>query len=115
MYVNLFSGKFRCYEPTKHYMYERENRKSLVDNLPRGMLLQSFYVDRYHKHGAEIHYVFSNGVVVIVNAKTKKLITKLIARPHQVHRYYDACGLTVPMELLGTCYYNTKILRLNKS
>lgn len=114
MYISLFSGKFRCYEPTNHYLYERDERKrTLIDELPKGSLIQSFYVDRGHKNGAEIHYMFSNGVVVIVNAKSKKLITKLIARPMQVYRYYKACGLSIPMELLGTCYYNTKIKSLN--
>lgn len=116
MYVSLFSGKFRCNEPTNHYLYERDRRKNaLINSIPKGRLLQSFYVDRGHKNGAEIHYMFSNGVVVIVNAKTKRLITKLIARPTQAYRYYEACGLHIPMELLGTCYYNTKILRLNRS
>lgn len=114
MNVSLFTGKFRCYEPTNHYLYERDERKErLLNSLPKGRLVQSFYVDRGHKDGAEIHYIFSNGVIVIVNSKSKRLITKLIARPMQIYRYYKKCGLVPPMELLGTCYYNTRILELN--
>lgn len=114
MYINEFKGKFRCYEPTKHYLYNRNERKErLLNTLPKGHLIKSFYVDKGHPKGAEIHHVFSNGVVVVVNAHTKYLVTKLIARPMQVYRYYKACGIEPHMELLGTCYYNTVILKLN--
>lgn len=113
MYISIFKGKFRCYEPTQHWSYRKSRQEVLLDNIPKGNLLQSFYVDRGHYRGAEIHYVFSNGVVVIVNAKTKRLITKLIARPKQVIRYYHATGLTPPMELIGVCYYNTMVRHLN--
>lgn len=114
MKVSEFKGKFRIYGETLHYMFERDERQQkLLEELPKGQLLNSFYVDKGHKNGAEIHYIFDNGVIAIVNAKSKKLITKLIGRPMQICRYYKACDMELPLQLIGLAYVNTVIKRLN--
>lgn len=113
MYISIFNGKFHCYEPTKHWDNRKSRKELLLEEVPKGYLMQSFYVDRGHRCGAEIHHIFSNGIIVIVNAKTKRLITKLIARPMQIYRYYQSTGLDIPEKLVGLAYINTTIKKLN--
>lgn len=63
-------------------------------------MLRGFEWDRGHKDGPEIHWVMSNGVIIIVNKHTQRFITILIGRPAQVNRYYQAIGERAPRETL---------------
>lgn len=77
--------------PTTHLMTDRQARFNFVRQLG-GNVLISYLVDRYHQHGPEVHTILDSGVVMIGNAKSKRLITALIARPEQLRRY----GITDP-------------------
>ena len=71
-----------------HWTFERKNRENLIRAIGEGTIIESFYWDRGHKDGAEIHNLTDTGVVIIRNALTGKLITKIVARPYQIERYY---------------------------
>lgn len=63
--------------------------------------MDSFVVDRGHPNGPEIHFVTDTGIIVVHNQRTGKMVTKLIARPGQVKRYYNAEGRNVPQDILA--------------
>jgi len=85
-----------------HYACERAEREKRIEHINGGdgEEVARFLVDRHHPAGPEIHVVTSNAIIVIYNAFTGKLVTKLVARPGQIKRYYDAKGLTAPQYLL---------------
>lgn len=84
---------------SKHYMMDREARENLIKEIGYGETIKTVIVDREHKNGPEIHEISNTGIVTIYNARTKKMITKLIARPGQIRRYYKEDEI-IPAELL---------------
>lgn len=73
---------------SKHYTNDRQNREQVINTIGIGKVVARFVVDRGHKKGAERHEITDTGIIVIYNNKTNKMITKLIARPGQIRRYY---------------------------
>ena len=71
-----------------HYREERWQRERRIREIGEGERYAEFTVDRGHKDGAEKHILTTNGVIIIYNAITNRLVTKLIARPGQIYRYY---------------------------
>lgn len=71
-----------------HYMFDREQREQKIKEIGLGKVLDSFNVDKGHRNGPEIHVVTSTGIIVIYNARTKVMVTRLIARPRQIERLY---------------------------
>ena len=63
-------------------------------------------VDRGHKNGTEIHVVTDTAIIKIYNARTRKHVTDLIARPNQIKSVYDAKGQYAPKWLLDVAYEN---------
>ena len=63
-------------------------------------------VDRGHENGTEIHVVTDTAIIKIYNARTRKHVTDLIARPNQIRRVYDAKGQHAPKWLLDVAYEN---------
>ena len=89
-----------------HYDNSRYYREMFIYNYlgGNGKIIDSFIVNKGHKDGIEMHCVTSNGLIVIYNVNTRKLITKLIARPQQVKRYYmHTKSKNPPEELLELC------------
>lgn len=85
---------------TQHWL-SRDDRVEFIKNeLGGGKTLKTFYWDRHHPNGPEIHTITDTEVIVIKNYYTKKLVTVLIARPGQIKRYYDKCGQVPPQELM---------------
>lgn len=74
---------------SKHYMNEREVREAIIKQIGLGKEVITKEVDRGHPNGPELHTLTTTGIIIIRNKKTNKLITKLIARPSQVGRYFD--------------------------
>ena len=83
---------------TKHYEEQRNKREQLISDLGDSYIIDGFIVDKEHKDGLEVHSITNNGVIIIHNLHTGKLITKLIARPHQIERYYESTGREKPEE-----------------
>lgn len=78
------------YKVSEHYRADDVRREAAIKQIGGdGNVIAEFYVDRGHKNGAERHYLTDNGIIVIVNAITNVLCTKLIARPQQLLRYRE--------------------------
>ena len=74
---------------SKHYVSDRIEREKLIQKIGVGVAVDTIRVDRNHKNGAELHTITSTGIIIIRNERTNKIVTKLIARPGQIKRYYD--------------------------
>lgn len=84
----------------KHYKNERYKREKFINkNLNGdGYIVDGFVVDKGHKDGLEVHSITDNGIIIIHNMKSGKLVTKLIAREQQIKRYYESTGREPPKE-----------------
>ena len=96
---------------SKHYSNDRKQREENIKKIGYGVKVNCFVIDRGHKNGAEIHEITSTGIINIYNQRTGKLVTKLIARPNQIKRYYKEGK--APQELLNKAYENTVINHYN--
>jgi hypothetical protein len=84
---------------TNHYKNKRYNREKFIDeHLGNGHVVDEFVVDRGHPNGAERHCITDNGIIIVYNVVTGKLVTKLLARPQQIKRYYESTGKKHPPE-----------------
>lgn len=78
------------YKVSEHYHRDNAGRESAISAIGGdGNVIAEFYVDKGHMNGAELHYLTDNAIIVIVNAVTNVLCTKLIARPQQLLRYRE--------------------------
>lgn len=73
---------------SQHWMRDREAREAIIRQIGIGEVIKTVVVDKGHRNGPEIHEVTSTAIIVIYNQRTHKMITKLIARPNQIRRYY---------------------------
>lgn len=96
----LFSGVIMN---SKHYSQYRNERQYIIDNFIKGdgNVVDSFVIDRGHKDGAEIHTITDTGLIIVYNKDSGVLVTKLIARPSQIKRYYKNSNKSPPGFLLG--------------
>lgn len=96
---------------SKHYKGKRNKREEFIDKYLNGdgKIIDSFIVDKGHKDGLEKHCITENGIIVIYNAVSNKLITKLVARPNQIKRYYKNSGREPPRWLLDLCYWHQSL------
>ena len=83
---------------TMHNSNERNERTANIINVlgGYGKPMYSFIVDTNHPNGYEIHTITDNGIIVIQNYNSEKLITCLIARGNQIRRYFNGC---IPIEI----------------
>jgi hypothetical protein len=88
---------------TRHYNMDKNTavRREIIEKyIGWGEDIFSAEVDRGHKNGSEIHVVTDTAIVKIYNARTKKHVTDIIARPNQIIRVYKARGEYAPNWLL---------------
>lgn len=85
---------------SKHYEVQRSEREKFIEEClgGDGKIVDSFLVDKGHVKGLEVHSVTDNGIIIIHNKNSGKLVSKLIARPHQIIRYYEHTGREPPKE-----------------
>lgn len=86
---------------SNHYKNERYKRERFIKNHlggDDGYIIDGFIIDNHHKHGLEVHSITDNGIIVIHNLVSGKLITKLLARENQIKRYYKITGREPPPE-----------------
>ena len=81
-----------------HYRRDRRYRERIIQTIGEGTVIKVMTVDRGHPKGPEIHELSSTGIITVWNFNHTKIITKLIARPGQVKRYYK--DTTAPTELV---------------
>ena len=85
---------------SKHYETHRSEREKFIEeNLGKGHIIDGFIVDKGHIKGAEVHSITDNGIIIVHNLTSGKLVTKLLARPQQIKRYYDNTKREPPEEL----------------
>lgn len=73
---------------SRHWTDERAAREAAIKAIGMGKVIKSVTIDKGHVSGPELHELSTTGIITIYNARTHKLVTKLIARPGQVQRYY---------------------------
>ena len=84
---------------SKHYQGQRSKREKFIDeHFNDGYIVDEFIVDRGHPKGAERHCITSDGIIIVYNLLSGKLVTKLLARPQQIKRYYENSGREPPLE-----------------
>lgn len=100
--------EFKEEERSAHYRKDRKTREYLVNFVVGdGHVIREMYVDRGHPDGPELHSLTDTGVIIIQNYRTKRVITKLIARPGQVRRFYR--GETAPNWLVVLAQYHERM------
>jgi FAD synthase len=82
-----------------HYTNDRRGREALIQQIGYGYTVKTVIVDRGHRNGPEVHKISSTGIVTIYNQRTMKMVTRLIARPGQITRYYEQSE-KIPANLL---------------
>lgn len=88
---------------TSHWSKERLDRhNNIINVIGNGDLIESFEVDTGHRNGNEIHNIFTNGIILIQNKESKKIVTELIARPQQLKRYWEYIDEELPYMLNET-------------
>lgn len=85
---------------SNHYKYKRTDREDFIkEHLGGdGNIIDGFVVSKNHPQGDEVHSLTDNGIIIIHNIKSGNLVTKLIARPNQIKRYYESSGREPPQE-----------------
>ena len=97
---------------SKHYNKQRYKRQNFIDEYINGdgRIIDGFVVDRGHKNGAEVHSITDTGLILIHNYKSGKLVTKLIARPRQIERYYKNSNKHPPQWLIELAEWHQSLL-----
>lgn len=87
---------------SRHYKQQRNRREKLIKKHVNGdgNIIDSFIVNKGHKDGIEIHSITDTGLIIVTNKESGKLVTKLIARPAQIQRYYKMSNKHPPRWLL---------------
>jgi len=73
---------------SRHWEADRAEREAIIRAIGIGNVIKTVVVDRGHRNGPEVHKITDTGIVIIYNQRTNRMITKLIARPNQIRRYY---------------------------
>ena len=93
---------------SKHYMNDRRDRENRIRLIGEGNTIKVAVVDKGHRNGPEIHMLSDTGIITILNHQTGKRITKLIARPGQIRRYYESEN-RIPAGLLDLAYEHQRL------
>lgn len=84
---------------SRHWEMDRAEREAIINAIGIGIVIKTVVVDRGHRNGPEVHKITDTGIVVIYNQRTGRMITKLIARPNQIRRYYKEDEI-IPKDLI---------------
>ena len=75
---------------SKHYKNDRYDREDIIiSEIGMGKPIITVEIDRNHPKGPELHTITSTGIIIVRNKRSHKIVTKLIARPGQIRRYFD--------------------------
>ena len=87
---------------SNHYKNQRYKREKFIHKYfgNDGEIIDSFLINKGHKNGIERHDITDNGIILIYNVSSNKLITKKIARPLQIKYLYDTKNKTPPKWLM---------------
>lgn len=93
---------------SKHYEEERKLRDLIIRAIGLGNVIKVKEFDKGHVNGPEIHVLSDTGIITIYNKATKKMVTRLIARPGQVKRFY-ADNERIPRDLMQKAREHTNM------
>lgn len=85
-----------------HYIMDRKEREYLIQQIGMGTIVKVVSADFGHKNGVCTYKITSTAIILVCDYETDRVITKLIARPGQLKRYYGQ--ERVPSELLKIAY-----------
>lgn len=94
-------------ESTLHWSTRQSRYDFIKNEVGVGYPIRMFRVDRDHIDGPELHTLTNTGVVIIRNELTDKLITALIARPTQIHKYYQSINEQPPQHIIDIAIKHT--------
>ena len=93
---------------SKHYTQERTVRDMIIRAIGFGNPIKAKEFDKGHVNGSEIHVLSDTGIITIYNKMTKKMVTRLIARPGQVKRFYEDNEI-IPKDLMQKVRQHTSM------
>lgn len=77
-----------------HYAMDRKEREQLIQQIGYGKIIKRVFEQ-------DIFYTISTTAIIsIMNRQTYKVITRIIARPAQIQKYYAKHNETAPNYLL---------------
>ena len=96
---------------SRHYAEERQKRELLI----QALIGEGEEVDTFRqidKNGRVTYHTITTTGIIIIKTATEKIITKIIARPNQIRRYFDVITeqiqAIIDVALLHVkCGYNT--------
>lgn len=97
---------------SNHYIIDRMERELAIRKIGEGKRYAEFIVDRGHRNGPERHILTTTGIIIVYNLRTNKMVTKLIARPQQIKRYYSN-PVDYPKDIIDLAYKHS-LLGLNE-
>ena len=100
---------------SRHAARDRRERLARVAHeVGLGEVERMCVVDTGHPAGYELHVLTTTGVVLVLNERTRRLVTVLIARPGQVRRYYAPFGEEASDALIARAFENTSVHHWNR-
>lgn len=91
-----------------HYQNERTERERFIKEFVG--LGEEKYVFEYDYNGTkQIHKITTTGIVNVYDRDGERLITRLVARPQQIKRYFQQHGQYAPRDLVTLAHeHNVK-------
>lgn len=99
---------------SNHYNRDRRYREKVVQTIGEGTVIKVMTIDKGHPKGPEVHELSDTGVITVWNFNHTKIITKLIARPGQVKRYYKDTKPPTELMMLAKEHLRLHYNRQNK-
>lgn len=96
---------------TMHYSRDRKKRERKIQEIGQGTVILTVLVrtDEAYPRDWEKQKITDHGIIMVYNAYTDRLVTKLIARKGQVIRAFKGVGKTAPSDVLALCSYHEKM------
>lgn len=92
---------------SNHWTKDRQLRAELIAQIGEGKVVKEVIIDKHHPAGAELHILSDTGIITIENARTHKMVTKLIARPGQLKRFFP--NGNIPQALINITRQHQKL------
>lgn len=65
-----------------HYEFDRKNRENLIKQIGYGKIIKRTFINNF------FYTISTTGIITVMDKTTYKVITRLIARPVQIRKYY---------------------------
>lgn len=92
-------------ENARRHVYDRKNRFDLL-NMDTLKIWKSFFVNKGHVDGIEVHIITWNAEIIICNVRDRSAITMLEARPAQIKRCTNE---VIPKEIWERAKLNVEL------